>query len=42
LDVDRGRLDQAAWPEYEGRHSGGRRRYDERKRQPRTPHLSTL
>ncbi len=42
LDVHRGGLDQAAWPEYIGRRGGGRHRYDERKRQPRTPHLPTL
>ena len=41
--VDRGGLDQAAaWPEQESRGSRGGHRHRDRKRQPRTPHHSTL
>ena len=41
--LNRGGLDQAAArPEQVRRHSGGGHRDDERKRQPRTPHLPTL
>ena len=41
--VDRGGLDQAAaWPEHESGYSRGGHRHRDRKRQPRTPHHSTL